>query len=70
MPPLWPCHPYLPLGDARSLTSQEKEWQDEPPSAPLQWRPFPLFPGQVVDHEDDVLVLVVVLLFLFLCVEV
>ena len=44
MPPLWPCHLPSPGGKTFSV-SQEKEWQDEPPSASLQWRPLSLFPG-------------------------
>ena len=42
-------HPYLPLEQAHSLTSQEKEWLDEPPSAPTPMEALflPLFLVQV-----------------------
>ena len=63
IPPLLPCHPYLSLGDAHSLTSQEKEWQDKPPSASLQWRPLVLF-------SLFMMLLLFWLLMLLLCCEV
>ena len=65
-----PATTTFPWGHAHSLTSQEKEWLDEPPSAPLQWRPLSLFPVQVVLDEVDEVVHVLLVVHVHITVLV